>query len=547
MPSLPNSARVTQSTMKFIQTQGEWEFLNISVTKTNISYKSQEWDQVNYQITMRRRPLLYILNFLLPIFFFLTLDIASFFIPDMKGEKLGFKVTVLLAISVLLLILKDILPSMSNKTPLIATYCIVIFGFMLLGLLETILVIYLMEKDLVPHERVEGSSQGETDGHERTSQESCCLHECKRRGESCEATSGVDVEAVSRQQAHGSGWLTDSQMLQLMLVELQELRRNLPPNACRTCEKNRMNKGKAVNLRDKISDNEMDLSLCNLTEVPVKELAAFPKATVLDLSCNNLTTLPPEFCSLSHLVKLDLSKNQLVSLPVELGRLVTLQHLDLYNNKLTLLPTSFSQLRNLKWLDLKDNPLEPVLAKVAGDCLDEKQCKQCAFKVLQHMKVLQVEVDKERERRLLKERELEKKKEAQQRAKEAREREARKREKAEEKERKRREYDAQRAARAAKEKKKEQKEEKTNEPEKDHAVVVKSVPKAKRSLLAMMLKLLLLLLVGAACVVAACQVTDLRREEACSPINVLFEEALSWVQGQEVVRMILQKLSEQRP
>lgn len=70
---------------------------------------------------MKRRPLLYVINFLLPIVFFLTLDLASFFIADHRGEKLGFKVTVLLAISVLLLILNDILPSMSNKTPLIGT------------------------------------------------------------------------------------------------------------------------------------------------------------------------------------------------------------------------------------------------------------------------------------------------------------------------------------------------------------------------------------------------------------------------------------------
>lgn len=42
---------------------------------------------------------------------------------------------------------------------------------------------------------------------------------------------------------------------------------------------------------------------------------------------------------------------------------------------------SVLSLQSLKWLDLKDNPLDPALAKVAGDCLDEKQCKQCANKV----------------------------------------------------------------------------------------------------------------------------------------------------------------------
>lgn len=68
---------------------------------------------------MKRRPLLYIVNFLLPILFFLSLDMASFLISDKGGEKLSFKVTVLLAVTVMQLILNEILPASSNKTPLI--------------------------------------------------------------------------------------------------------------------------------------------------------------------------------------------------------------------------------------------------------------------------------------------------------------------------------------------------------------------------------------------------------------------------------------------
>ncbi|XP_059181219.1 leucine-rich repeat-containing protein 59 isoform X2 [Centropristis striata] len=303
---------------------------------------------------------------------------------------------------------------------------------------------------------------------------------------------------------------------------------------------------KVLNLKDKISGNEMDLSLCNLTEVPVRELAFFSKATVLDLSCNNITSLPPEFCNLTHLVKVDLSKNQLTGLPDDLGNLSSLQHLDLYNNKLTVLPVSFSQLRSLKWLDLKDNPLEAGLAKAAGDCLDEKQCKQCASKVLQHMRLLQDEVDRAREKRLLREKELERKREVKQREREAREKEARKREKAEEKEKRRKEYNAQMAAAAAREqqKKKGEDKKKKNGQAADKKVVEESKAKPRRSFTGLMFKLLLLLLLGLAGVAGACRLTDLQKEAMCVPVNAAMDDGLLWAKEQEaVLRQLAQNLS----
>ncbi|XP_053270164.1 leucine-rich repeat-containing protein 59 isoform X1 [Pleuronectes platessa] len=304
---------------------------------------------------------------------------------------------------------------------------------------------------------------------------------------------------------------------------------------------------RVLNLRDKISGNEADLSLCNLTEVPVRELALFPKVTIVDLSCNNITSLPPEFCNLTHLIKVDLSKNQLTCLPDDLGNLVYLQHLDLYNNKLNVLPVSFSQLRSLRWLDLKDNPLEAGLAKAAGDCLDEKQCKQCSSKVLQHMREIQDEVDRAREKRLLREKELERKREVKQREREAKEKEVRKREKAEEKEKRRKEYNTQKAAAAAKEqqkKKSEEKKKKNGQAAADKKVVVISAPKPRRSLVGLLFKLLLLLLLGLAGVAAACQLTDLKKEDVCVPINIGMADCLTWAKEQEgVVRQLVHNLS----
>ncbi|XP_033841032.1 5-hydroxytryptamine receptor 3A-like [Periophthalmus magnuspinnatus] len=141
-----NSSRVTEFTRELLRTQGEWEFIRMSVDNYNLSYSGRVWETLVYTCTVKRRPLLHVINLLIPIMFFLVLDLASFFISDHRSEKLGFKVTVLLAISVLLLILNDILPSTSNDTPLIATYCIVIFAMMMFSVLETVLVTFLMDR-----------------------------------------------------------------------------------------------------------------------------------------------------------------------------------------------------------------------------------------------------------------------------------------------------------------------------------------------------------------------------------------------------------------
>jgi len=153
-------------------------------------------------------------------------------------------------------------------------------------------------------------------------------------------------------------------------------------------------------LKSKIEGNQLDLSLSSLTSVPVKELAGLPKATCLDLSCNQLTCLPPDFCTLTHIVKLDLSKNHLTELPEEFGCLTKLQHLDLYQNQLRELPISFCRLNSLKWLDMRDNALEDDgLVAAAGDCLSNAQCQICAKQVVAYMK--KVQSDRERERQKL--------------------------------------------------------------------------------------------------------------------------------------------------
>ncbi|XP_073712723.1 5-hydroxytryptamine receptor 3C-like [Misgurnus anguillicaudatus] len=101
------------------QTMGEWELLNINASTTQPSNLVFSQHCITYQITIRRKPMLYIINLIFPVFCFLVLDVASFFMNASESEKLGLKVTLLLSISVLLLILNDKLPSTASQMPLI--------------------------------------------------------------------------------------------------------------------------------------------------------------------------------------------------------------------------------------------------------------------------------------------------------------------------------------------------------------------------------------------------------------------------------------------
>ncbi|XP_003388344.1 PREDICTED: leucine-rich repeat-containing protein 59-like [Amphimedon queenslandica] len=133
----------------------------------------------------------------------------------------------------------------------------------------------------------------------------------------------------------------------------------------------------------------VDLSLCFLQEIPVNELTRASNFNRLDLSQNKITEVPSSFSSLAFLIEIDFSKNNISSLPENFGDLQKLQKLDLYGNALITLPYSFSSLSRLKWLDLRDNPLREDIAKAAGDCTNEKECKDCAKKVVRLISQLQ--------------------------------------------------------------------------------------------------------------------------------------------------------------
>uniref|UniRef100_A0A182P3J3 Leucine-rich repeat-containing protein 59 n=1 Tax=Anopheles epiroticus TaxID=199890 RepID=A0A182P3J3_9DIPT len=161
-----------------------------------------------------------------------------------------------------------------------------------------------------------------------------------------------------------------------------------------------------IYVRERLTDNVLDLSLMNISSVPVQEIKPLRRATVLDLSNNRISIIESNFTDLTQLTQIDLSKNRITSICDDFGLLTNLRRLDLYKNQLTRLPLTFGRLKNLKYLDLKENPLNPAFKKLIGTCSDTNDCLVAATRAVEFMKQVERRVmdDRAKERKVREER-----------------------------------------------------------------------------------------------------------------------------------------------
>ena len=119
----------------------------------------------------------------------------------------------------------------------------------------------------------------------------------------------------------------------------------------------------------------------NLTAFPLEILSLASSLEILDLSNNQLTTLPAEIAQLTKLKILFASNNQFVTLPEVLGQCPNLEMVGFKSNQINQVPAASLPVK-LRWLILTDNRLEvlpdslgerPRLQKLAlaGNCLTE--------------------------------------------------------------------------------------------------------------------------------------------------------------------------------
>ncbi|MBZ3869010.1 5-hydroxytryptamine receptor 3A [Sciurus carolinensis] len=127
--------------------QGEWELLGVLPQFRKFTMESSDcYAEMKFYVVIRRRPLFYAVSLLLPSIFLMVMDIVGFYLPPDSGERVSFKITLLLGYSVFLIIVSDTLPATAIGTPLIGVYFVVCMALLVISLAETILIVRLVHK-----------------------------------------------------------------------------------------------------------------------------------------------------------------------------------------------------------------------------------------------------------------------------------------------------------------------------------------------------------------------------------------------------------------
>ncbi|KAM4702985.1 5-hydroxytryptamine receptor 3A-like [Rhinophrynus dorsalis] len=132
--------------------KGEWELLYVLSQYREFLDHEDSFAEMKFHVVIKRRPLFYAVNLLLPSMFLMVMDIIGFYLPPDSGERVSFKITLLLGYSVFLIVVSDTLPATAIGTPLIGVYFVVCMALLVISLTETILIVRLVHKqDLQPH------------------------------------------------------------------------------------------------------------------------------------------------------------------------------------------------------------------------------------------------------------------------------------------------------------------------------------------------------------------------------------------------------------
>ncbi|XP_048867048.1 acetylcholine receptor subunit delta [Brienomyrus brachyistius] len=125
---------------------GEWEIVHKPAKKNtykNIPMDSNKHQDITFYLIIRRKPLFYIINIIIPCVLISFMASLVYYLPADSGEKMTLSISVLLAQSVFLLLISQRLPETSMAIPLFVKYLMFIMVLVTVVVLNCVVVLNL--------------------------------------------------------------------------------------------------------------------------------------------------------------------------------------------------------------------------------------------------------------------------------------------------------------------------------------------------------------------------------------------------------------------
>ncbi|CEF60417.1 Neurotransmitter-gated ion-channel transmembrane domain and Neurotransmitter-gated ion-channel family and Neurotransmitter-gated ion-channel ligand-binding domain and Nicotinic acetylcholine-gated receptor, transmembrane domain-containing protein [Strongyloides ratti] len=125
----------------------EWDVISFKIFRHEYKYACCEepWVIIQASLIMRRKPLYYLVNLIIPTSIITLVAITGFFTPGSSSndrkEKINLGITTLLAMSILMLMVCDQMPTTSEFVPLIAWFYLSIIFIISIGTFLTSIVL----------------------------------------------------------------------------------------------------------------------------------------------------------------------------------------------------------------------------------------------------------------------------------------------------------------------------------------------------------------------------------------------------------------------
>lgn len=99
----------------------EWSLIKLHSERTVRIYSccAEPYPEVTYKIEIRRKPLFYVFNMILPCMIITLVALLGFYMPSESGEKVTMGITTLLSMTVFLMLVAESMPPTSDVLPLV--------------------------------------------------------------------------------------------------------------------------------------------------------------------------------------------------------------------------------------------------------------------------------------------------------------------------------------------------------------------------------------------------------------------------------------------